>query len=278
MARSAPRSSSVQRSSRAWPPAAEAVGAEPSPAVLLLIFGGLTCLGYLYIWSAPTDAGPAPYIRWQFAGDVFASAVWVGIVVALGWRRVAGLVGGTFSWLGAVPLAVLSVAAFAAADTARATPLGPRLELAVGVGTVVAAFTEEIVFRGFLYHGLTRRMGGSAAVIASSLLFAAYHVPRMVREDMSLAFIVFTLIYYFAFGAFLCRVRAQSGSILFPAGIHALWNLTLTQIWIWAIPAGSVPDSTVWMGLAFRAAGLFVAGSLVLRAIRPGKVTGTARA
>jgi len=50
------------------------------------------------------------------------------------------------------------------------------------------------------------------------------------------------------------------------------------QIWIWAIPAGSVPDSTVWMGLAFRAAGLFVAGSLVLRAIRLGEVTGTARA
>ena len=271
MAWPAPRTTSTP--TQEWPPSADPASSEPTVTVLLLIFGGLTCLGYLYIWSAPTDA-PAPYIRWQFAGDVVALAVWVGVVCALGWRRAAGLVRGTFTWLGALPLVLMAVASFAAAGLARDASIGSGLELAVAVGTVVAALTEEIVFRGFLYHGLTRRMGGSAAVIASSLLFAAYHVPRMVREDASPTFMAFTLIYYFAFGMFLCRVRTRSGSILFPTAIHALWNLTLTQIWIWAIPAGSIPDSTTWLGLGYRAAGLFIAGSLVLRAVRPDGVAG----
>lgn len=54
------------------------------------------------------------------------------------------------------------------------------------VGVSAARLTEEVIFRGFLLHGLTRRSGGRTAMFASSVLFAVYHVPRGIREDWSL--------------------------------------------------------------------------------------------
>jgi Clp amino terminal domain, pathogenicity island component len=68
-------------------------------------------------------------------------------------------------------------------------------------------------------------------------------------------------------------VRAKTGSILFPTAIHTLWNLTLSGIWIWAIPDGRIPDAFALTFLAIRIAGLLMAMRLLLELI-PRSATG----
>lgn len=54
-------------------------------------------------------------------------------------------------------------------------PLLPRLALIAAI-VLAAPLLEELVFRGFLWDSLERSMGRRGAWIATSLLFAAYHV------------------------------------------------------------------------------------------------------
>jgi membrane protease YdiL (CAAX protease family) len=254
---------SRRRTGRPWPPSAEPAGIDLSLPALLLIFGGLTFLSYLYVWAAPLDRGLPPWVRWRTAGDVVELLVWLGIVGLLGWRKAAGLVTGTFSWLGILPVVAFTVASLASAGLAGEARVGPGLQVLTAIAVLASTMSEEIVFRGFLFHGLTRRLGGRAAMFATSLLFAAYHIPRGVREDWSGEFMVISLISYFAISMYLCRVRAQTGSIVFPTAIHAMWTLTLTGIWIWAIPQGNFPSSFAWIQLAIRVTGLFIAARLL---------------
>ena len=263
----APPRTRARRPTLTWPPSAEPVGIDLSLAALLLIFGGMTFLGYLYVWAAPTDHGPTPWVRWMFFGDIFELLAWLGILGALGWRKPAGLVKGAFSWSGLLPLVALSIASLAAADLAEEAWVGPGPQILVGVGVFAAALREEIVFRGLLYHGLTRRLGGIAAMATSSLLFAIYHIPRMVHEEVFGEAMILRLISHFAFGMYLCRVRARTGSIWFPTAIHTLWNLAAFEIWIWAIPDGSWPSSFAWIRIAIDGVGLFIAYGLLLRAM-----------
>jgi len=98
------------RSTSAWPPSAEPQGIDLSLAALLLTAVGLIFLGYLYVWAAPTNQGPGPYIRWQAVGNALELVVWLGVVGVLGWRKAAGLVVGSVSWWGVLPLVALSAA------------------------------------------------------------------------------------------------------------------------------------------------------------------------
>jgi hypothetical protein len=88
----------------------------------------------------------------------------------------------------------------------------------------------------------------------------------MIREDDSGEEMIFKLITHFLFGMYLCRVRAQTGSIWFPTAIHTLWNLTTVEIAIWAIPDATFPTSFGWIRLTMDLVGLFIAFGLVLRA------------
>jgi membrane protease YdiL (CAAX protease family) len=247
-----------------WPPSAEPVGVDLSLAAMLLIFGGLTLLGYLHVWAAPLDRGLPPWVRWRTAGDLVEVLVWFGVVAGLGWRTAVGLVKGGFSWFGVLPIVALTIASLAAAGLPGEALVGPGLQFMTVVGVSAACLTEEVIFRGFLFHGLTRRLGGRTAMLASSLLFAVYHVPRGIREDWSSEFMVTSLISYFAIGMYLCLVRAETGSLLLPAVIHSLWNLTHAGIWIWAIPAESFPSSFAFIWLAICGTGLFIAAGLLI--------------
>lgn len=257
----------LRRSRPRWPPSAEPQGIELPTVVLILIVVGLTFVGYLLVGAAPRDHGPTPYIRWLLITSVVELIVWLGVVGALGWRKGAGLIWGSWSLWGIVPLAALSVASLLAAGRAGEPWVGAGLQVAIVVGVFVAALTEEVAFRGFLFHGLTRRLGGATAAVTGSLLFSIYHLPVLIREDVRGSSMLLRLVSHFAFGMFLCRVRAQTGSIWFPAAIHALWNLTTVEIAIWAFPEGHYPVSLSYIRLAIDGAGLFLAYGLLIRAL-----------
>jgi membrane protease YdiL (CAAX protease family) len=203
------------------------------PAVVAILVGGWLLL--LVVFAAaggglgsttPSDAGsPMLVVTRQF---VVPSAVTVvmslGIVFLLGWHRAVGLGIGTASRWGIVPLATLLVASVVTLRLPQVSEAGPRFVGLFFLGLLLAALAEEILFRGFLQYGLTRQIGGRRAVLVGSLLFAASHIPTLViQRQLNLV----TLVALFGLGVLLCRIRAATGSIWLPTGVHTLWNFVI---------------------------------------------------
>lgn len=76
----------------------------------------------------------------------------------------------------------------------------------------IPAVTEELLFRGLLLPGLSRRYNRGAGLVLSSVLFGAMHV-------MPLA-IVYATLGGFALGL----VRMRTGSVLAPIAMHGAFN------------------------------------------------------
>lgn len=81
------------------------------------------------------------------------------------------------------------------------------------VGGVVAPVAEEIVFRGLIF-GYLRRWGVTAAVLISTALFAALHLPAIPVTQI-VGGVVFAIAYHL------------SGSLITPIMIHVLGNLAI---------------------------------------------------
>jgi membrane protease YdiL (CAAX protease family) len=87
-----------------------------------------------------------------------------------------------------------------------------------GPAVILAApFGEELLFRGFLYRGLRRRLGVWPAVAASAGLFAMGHV-----QGWSFFYLVPPL---FAVGAGLALVYERRQSLLASMAAHGTFNL-----------------------------------------------------
>ena len=81
------------------------------------------------------------------------------------------------------------------------------------VGGLVAPVFEELLFRGVLF-GYLRRWGVPAAVLISTAIFAAFHLPTIpVTQVVGGA--VFAIAYH------------HSGSLITPITIHVLGNLAI---------------------------------------------------
>lgn len=219
---------------RIWPPAADREGMELSvPAVLAILVIGWLLL--LVIFAAaggglgsttPSDAdSPTLVVTRQFVVPSTITVVMsLGIVFLLGWHRVVGLGIGTASRWGIVPLATLLVASVVTLRLPQVSEAGPGFVGLFFLGLLLAALAEEILFRGFLQHGLTRQIGGRRAVLVGSMLFAAAHIPTLVvQRQLSPV----TLVAMFGLGVLLCRIRAATGSIWLPTGVHTLWNFVI---------------------------------------------------
>jgi membrane protease YdiL (CAAX protease family) len=148
------------------------------------------------------------------AGAAFGVAL-LGLALAAGWRpgrpnvrgAAIGLAGGVV--LVAIPLIVRGAAP---------VPLGMRPEpmAAWFAVTMLVVIAEEAVLRGVLFDQLVGLGGPIMAVLATSLLFAAIHVPlygwAVIPIDV-------------AAGVWLAGLRMASGGILAPAIAHLLADL-----------------------------------------------------
>jgi hypothetical protein len=81
------------------------------------------------------------------------------------------------------------------------------------VGGILAPVAEELVFRGLIF-GYLRRWALPAAVLISTALFAAFHLPTIPVTQI-IGGIVFALAY------------ASTGSLMTPIVIHMLGNLAI---------------------------------------------------
>ena len=125
---------------------------------------------------------------------------------------------------------------------------------------LVAGFTEEWIFRGYVFKTLEKSLGTIVAILFSSLLFGFAHVVNM-PESAPVGYIIYacTLLSFEAglplAGAYLLR-----RSLWFPVGIHWAWNFMEGTVFGVSV-SGTDPGATVltskMIGNQFLSGGLF---------------------
>lgn len=85
----------------------------------------------------------------------------------------------------------------------------------------VAPFTEEIIFRGYLYPVLSKKAGAFFSCAITSVLFALIHYPQMAGEYFWFAVILVT-------GSLITLARAVTGSTRLPILLHFFYNGIIT--------------------------------------------------
>jgi uncharacterized protein len=263
-------------SGRPWPPQAERSGAELSAGAVLGVVLGMYVIGWL-VWTL-TAGFPSTIVSWRYeptatgivaqviAPSAIGLLLWLLVLGAIGWRRAAGLVVGSASLWGIVPLVLFGIAGVLAAFLSDIASRGAGVLLLAAVGFLLAAFVEELAYRGFLAHGLTRRIGGTGAVLLGSAIFAAVHIPTLLGQETE---IVRSVAGLFGFGVVLCRIRAATGSLWFPTAVHALHNLTTVGVVIWAFPGGRVPEAFALLNAGVNGMGILLAIGLLIRTTLP---------
>jgi membrane protease YdiL (CAAX protease family) len=203
--------------------------------------------------------------RWSEAliQGIPQNAVGIGLTLAvagwLGWWRGLGLTRPRPSVIALVLL--VPTTGFAVAGVVRAAGAGATtgLLLAAVVYYVVQPAGEEIVYRGFLLHGLQRRLGIYLGIAVSSALFSLTHFipwgwPLRPRDFML----------HLGFGVAACAMRITTGSLWYPIVFHGVYNLMWTTygwldatppeyvpLWYWArsIRALGVVAMVLWLGV-----------------------------
>jgi membrane protease YdiL (CAAX protease family) len=85
--------------------------------------------------------------------------------------------------------------------------------------SILVGFVEEIPFRGFLLHKLEERFTFWPALLVSSLLFLAIHIPGWLMLG---AFSISNVVFVFVFGALMGTVLRYSKSLWAPIVAHSL--------------------------------------------------------
>lgn len=186
----------------------------PRGAVMLLLNGTIPALlpyGYLVLRFRPEHR-----LVWRPGG-----ARAPGWLPALGAGLLVGLV-----WWALVDFAALSLIISAleyepAVQQQLIDALGAggfTAAAAVLAIVVIAPVSEEFVFRGVVFLGLTRWLGPLSAAVISSLVFGVIHVQA------DLGAFAFLAGYALAFGLFACWLVRRWGSLWLAIGAHATSN------------------------------------------------------
>jgi membrane protease YdiL (CAAX protease family) len=102
-------------------------------------------------------------------------------------------------------------------------PLSTLLPILL-MGCLAAPFSEEAAFRGYFQGRLERELGGTAAVLISSVLFALVHLTQGLFWPK--------LLVYFLAGLAFSLIARLTRSILPGIAVHALADLTFfTLVW-----------------------------------------------
>jgi membrane protease YdiL (CAAX protease family) len=166
-----------------------------------------------------------------------------GLAVLLRWRGL-GLERprpGTFRLLWLPGIYILLTAALVAAT--GAPPLA--LVLVILANMLLVGFSEEMMFRGFLYSGLRDRLSLWPAALIASLAFGLVHMLNVgVTGHVRLALL--QSISAAMLGLLLLGLRLRMGSIWPAILVHALWNFGLLLLGRDAVP----PDPSEPLPLA----------------------------
>lgn len=90
---------------------------------------------------------------------------------------------------------------------------------------IIAAMFEEILFRGYVLQTIERASSTKTAVIISSLLFGAAHLPNFHGGEPLLTQIASCTALGLDAGLLFCAAYLLTRRLWMAAGIHAFWNI-----------------------------------------------------
>ncbi len=157
----------------------------------------------------------------------------------LRFRALAVLAGGLG---GAAQISVVTLAGFAAGYyVVVAVPGGSPALLGVAGMIVIAAFLEEVVYRGVLFGAIEQGFGSTAAMWLQSLVFAAMHLSNAPASAQELAT---TMVAGTLIGALWTALYAWTRSLWVVTAHHACWNFAII---LTGLPLSGIDD---WRALA----------------------------
>lgn len=230
------------------------------------------------------------YLIWRLAAGKSLAQMGLGRFTGYGLQLAAALVVASLlaaSWL--ILLSVTGVRTVGLAPSPGAMALIAPLLLGPLVAGLLTAVPEEFVHRGFLLGLLSSWPGKAWALIASSALFAAGHLPTVLDGGLPVGpHLAVKLAVLFVFGLLMAWTVLETGGLWFAIGWHAGSNYPRVveqflfregepgPAWLVGHPAGGL--DTGLLGLLY--AGIEVLAVLALLSVitrktaRGGAVTG----
>ena len=166
-------------------------------------------------------------------------------------------------------------------DAARAAGgrvVFPLLGWAIAFAAV--GFFEEVTFRGYALHNLTRWLGWKTAVATQAAIFAVVHLGNVAlappsEQASALLAALGALPSLFLVAVFFALAYRKTGSLWFPIGFHAAWNFSLGCLFSLPVSGTSTfklldvtsRGQSWFSGGSFGAEGSFVLVPLLLAAI-----------
>lgn len=157
----------------------------------------------------------------------FASALLVAAALILRWPDLGFARPRPGTWR-LLWLPGLYVAAFLAAGVAAGLPPAGVL-LILAANALLGSFSEETMFRGFLYAGLRDALPVWPAILLTSLLFGAPHVLNFALVG-HLGTAVGQAVFAGLSGIMFLSLRIRTGSLWPVILLHAAWNAGLILI------------------------------------------------
>jgi membrane protease YdiL (CAAX protease family) len=105
---------------------------------------------------------------------------------------------------------------------------------------LIQAPSEEVLFRGWMFSGLSARHGIGFALIVSSVLFGLFHGDRFIVGPI---FGIYYVIATTALGILFAAVSKATGSVIPACGLHTGYNFTLFAMGIAMLTAATEEGS-----------------------------------
>ncbi len=148
---------------------------------------------------------------------------------SIGWRKISLPVAGTIRHpalqflAGGAVLAVVVTFASGFLNSKETLPIEQLLQARVSIllfgilGVLVAPVVEETIFRGFLYPVIARRLGVSAGIAITGILFGLMHAAQLGGALGQIGLLILV-------GVVLTWVRARTGTVEASFLVHLGYN------------------------------------------------------
>jgi membrane protease YdiL (CAAX protease family) len=148
---------------------------------------------------------------------------------SIGWRELSPPVAGTIRHpalqflAGGAVLAVVVTFASGFLNSKETLPIEQLLQARVSIllfgilGVLVAPLVEETIFRGFLYPVIARRLGVTAGIAITGILFGLMHAAQLGGALGQIGLLILV-------GVVLTWVRARTGTVAASFFVHLGYN------------------------------------------------------
>ena len=198
----------------------------------------LSVFGYSLLTSGPIDVTTSTgqvditYVLGSLKIEAIAAILMLAIIALLGWGAQTRLTTRTdhhgIRWaIATLGLPVVLTFFIGAIIVIGGDDAGQNMILLkLFVFCITVGVFEETLYRGTLYHGLSRHLSPFWALMVSSALFGLFHMQNiMVGQDIAAT--MFQSFNAFALGIVFGAIMLQTNSIWWAIGLHTVWNAFL---------------------------------------------------